>query len=67
MQACWRISLNNFTKGVVNTPEQLINELSYSTYSAHRALGMCVEAARKLWPETGEAMEKRYQEEHNNG
>ncbi len=47
-------------------PEQIVDYLNYCSYRAQRDIhGMSAENAKKLWPQTGEAMEQRYQRELN--
>ena len=51
------------TRQAVNNPKGLISDLGYSCYSYNRDEGMSAESLLRLFPETGEAMEKRYEEE----
>lgn len=46
------------------TPEEVVDHLTYCSYRAQRSLyGMSAERCKRLWPETGDAMEARYQTE----
>lgn len=46
------------------TPEAIVDHLTYCSYRAQRELyGMSAERAKRLWPQTGDAMEARYQAE----
>lgn len=46
------------------TPEGVVDYLTYCSYRAQRELyGMSAESAKRLWPQTGDAMEARYQSE----
>lgn len=46
------------------TPEGVVDYLTYCSYRAQRGLhGMSAESAKRLWPETGDAMEAQYQAE----
>lgn len=46
------------------TPERIVDSLTYSCYRHNRALGMSAERLKRLlWPQSGDALEARYQRE----
>lgn len=50
-------------KGLM-APEAIVDYLTFCSYRAQRELhGMSAENAKRLWPDTGDAMEARFQAE----
>lgn len=46
------------------TPERIVDSLTYSCYRHNRGLGMSAERLKRLlWPQSGDALEARYQQE----
>lgn len=43
--------------------EGVIDHLNYCNYRANRGYGMSAEQLKKLWPQSGDAMEAKYQTE----